>query len=215
VSDERFKQLDAVARMRFDALDRTKLLVYMIDNVDASALPALAWQFRVLGDSWSIAPTDAEKRSLLRRAIARRRSRGTTWAVKDALDAVGYPVVFIEEGVRILYDASITYSGAFRYDHHWAKCWIIVDSDIAAAADYEAVARAISATFNEWKRAVVQLAAVYFVLGAPSAEFTHDVAAVYWPDTEELRLFELILSGALADGDELVVDGDDYVIAGE
>ncbi len=50
-SDERFSILANIAAERFAQIDLTALLVYLVDIVDASALPSLAEQFHVGNDS--------------------------------------------------------------------------------------------------------------------------------------------------------------------
>jgi len=73
---------------RLGTLDLTPLLVYIIDHVDSSALPHLAWQFHIEG--WDIAKTEQDKRNLIKRAIELHRYKGTKWAVINALSAAGY-----------------------------------------------------------------------------------------------------------------------------
>lgn len=51
--DERFSILANIAAERFAQIDLTTLLVYLVDLVDASALPSLAEQFHVQGlEGW-------------------------------------------------------------------------------------------------------------------------------------------------------------------
>lgn len=52
-------------------------------------LDQLAWTLCV--DFWELATTDAQRRALILGAIAWHRKRGTPWAIKQALSAVGYP----------------------------------------------------------------------------------------------------------------------------
>lgn len=68
---------------RFSNLDLTKLLIYIINNVDASVLPHLAWQFHIEG--WELAETVAEKRALIKKAIELHRYKGTKWALLNVL----------------------------------------------------------------------------------------------------------------------------------
>jgi phage tail P2-like protein len=75
---------------RLGTLDLTPLLVYIIDHVDASALPHLAWQFHIEG--WELAQTEQEKRNLIKKAIELHRYKGTKWSVINALSAAGYDV---------------------------------------------------------------------------------------------------------------------------
>ncbi len=71
---------------RAGALDLTKLLVYWLDIVDASALPVLAKQFHVMGlEGWEFAHTEAEQRALLKQAVELHRRKGTLWAVRQGV----------------------------------------------------------------------------------------------------------------------------------
>lgn len=92
---------------RLPQIDLTPLLVYRIDSVPASALPALAWQFDVLSPLWQLlAPGGGSvqqsgtqaARDLIKLAISLHRSRGTPYAIKTALAALGWPGVTILEG---------------------------------------------------------------------------------------------------------------------
>ncbi|MBI4835934.1 MAG: phage tail protein I [Candidatus Abawacabacteria bacterium] len=85
------KLLDRIAE-----LDLSTLLVYIIDNVNASALPHLAEQFHVMGnEGWLLADTEAKKRSLVKTAIDRHRYKGTKYAILQVLE-----VLNMEGGVQ-------------------------------------------------------------------------------------------------------------------
>jgi len=83
---------DATARAynemaeRLGSLDTTVLLVYYIDHVPASTLPALADQFRVTPIEWRLAQSETEQRELIKCAIERRRTRGTPYAIERGLE---------------------------------------------------------------------------------------------------------------------------------
>ena len=82
-----------------DSWDISKLLVYMIDVVDPSALEALAWQYDVLGNKgYNIANTDLLKRSIIKKALELHRYKGTVWSLKEALKSVGYGDAVLTEG---------------------------------------------------------------------------------------------------------------------
>jgi phage tail P2-like protein len=116
---------------RLGSLDLTPLLIYIIDNVNASALPHLAGQFHVTGlEGWSIAQTNKEKRALIKRAIELHRYKGTPWAVKQAIRSVGYADAEIIEGLpTVKYNGAYTYSGAEDYmgGVRWALFRVILD----------------------------------------------------------------------------------------
>ena len=65
-------------------------------------LPWLAWALSV--DEWDEAWTEAQKRAQVLESIALHRKKGTPWAVKTALAAIGYPVLELIEQ-RVYHDA--------------------------------------------------------------------------------------------------------------
>lgn len=91
---------DLLMKQRLDAMQLDAVLIYMIDTVDESALYSLATQFDVLGyNGWKLADTEEKKRSLIKKAIELHRYKGTIWAIKEALQSVGYPDATITEHV--------------------------------------------------------------------------------------------------------------------
>ena len=76
---------------RLGTLDLTPLLVYIIDHVDSSALPHLAWQFHIEG--WELAQTEQEKRNLIKRAIELHRYKGTLFGIKTACTLAGSKLI--------------------------------------------------------------------------------------------------------------------------
>lgn len=82
---------------RFQNLDIDALLVYMIDSVDASALPHLAEQFHVTGlEGWMQCETEEEKRSLLKQAINLHLFKGTKYALYKALGIISVQAEVVE-----------------------------------------------------------------------------------------------------------------------
>lgn len=72
---------------RLGTLDLTPMLVYLVDNVEASALPHLAEQFHVMGDEgWLQVKTEAEKRNLIKQAIDIHKYKGTKYAILRVLE---------------------------------------------------------------------------------------------------------------------------------
>jgi hypothetical protein len=153
IADERFQRLDRVAASRFDGIDLTALLVMLIDHVGASALPALGWQFGALDEAWQVA-TEAEKRELLKRVLARHRVRGTPWAVRDALAALGHDSVIVERP-QIRHDGHASHDGTFVYRsamafYFWAVVTGVRDRDV------------LRTVVDRWKRKSTR-GEVYFV----------------------------------------------------
>jgi phage tail P2-like protein len=103
---------DLMVKKRFSDLELDRLLVYLIDTVDVDALPYLAEQFDVLGyKGMRLAHNEADQREIIKRSIALHRYKGTVWAVKEAMRAVGYGDAVLTEHV----------------DGHWAKFRVTVD----------------------------------------------------------------------------------------
>jgi len=86
INDLSSKAFDEVFS-RFNSLDTNRLLVYLVDGVDSSALPHLAEQFHVLGnEGWLYANTEQEKRALIKNAIELHRYKGTKYSLEKVLE---------------------------------------------------------------------------------------------------------------------------------
>ena len=91
---------DKVAQIRMSNIEIDALLVYIIDTVSASAIPTLARQFDVERfRGYGMATTDTQRRQIIKQAIELKRYRGTVWAIKQAMVAVGYVGGNLVEGV--------------------------------------------------------------------------------------------------------------------
>ena len=96
-SDERFSVLANIAAERFAQIDLTVLLVYLVDLVDASALPSLATQFHIEGlEGWLFAKNEQEKRDFIKQAIELHKYKGTPWAVRRVLEILSLPGIVSE-----------------------------------------------------------------------------------------------------------------------
>lgn len=103
---------DLLVKNRFTELELDKLLVYIIDTVNADAIPYLAKQFDVLGyKGFRLATNEQEQREIIKRSIELHRFKGTLWAVREALVAIGFGDAVIEEHV----------------EGHWANFRITID----------------------------------------------------------------------------------------
>jgi phage tail P2-like protein len=97
-----FAAFDQLAEERMSTIQLDKLLIYIIDTVDASALPWLAKQFNVLGyRGMRLAQTEAQQRQVIKTAILLKRYAGTPWAVKQALISIGYPDAILIENAGV------------------------------------------------------------------------------------------------------------------
>ena len=75
---------------RFDNIDLSPILVYLIDLVDSSALSHLAQQFSITEkEGWDLAVTDSEKRNLIKNAIPMHKLKGKKKGILYALEVLG------------------------------------------------------------------------------------------------------------------------------
>lgn len=115
IADDRFQAYDAVSQ-RLEGLSIPAVLVYLVDIVDPSVLPALAWQFHVEG--YDSREAISIQRQQIRDSIRLHRRYGTPWAVRRVLELAGYTQVRIIENARVRqgYDGQCYYDGQAYYD---------------------------------------------------------------------------------------------------
>jgi len=162
-------------------MDLSKMLVYIIDTVDASALPYLAAQFDVLGyNGFRLAQTEAAQRAVLKQAISLHKYKGTEWAIEQALISIGFSDITIKSGIAGGYD-------------HWAKFGLqISNTELALSSDSFAE---IIQMVNNYKRAVCVLADVNMnLLFTDSLNLDNDTA---WCQQAIMGYDVLQLSGNL------------------
>lgn len=173
ISDESNRAFEALAE-RFSGLDLTKLLIYRTSEVDASALPTLAWQFHVRGrEGWNLARTDAQQRAMIEGSIPLHRTKGTPAAVEGALHRLGYPSAQVIERVGEYETASYRHNGLIQRDgvstyrggrmsadRRWATFRVAIDIDDLPTAG--ANLPDIYAVISEFKRGSVWLTDVSF-----------------------------------------------------
>lgn len=167
IDDERSRALLKLIG-RLDTLDLTTLLVYRIDDLPEDALSLLAWQFNILGDDgWDLATTPEERRALIRRALDLHRHRGTPWAIREAVKALGYADAEIVEGLPIaLYDGDKTYSAVETYGGgtRWALFRVLLDLGENKGVDAAQITRLV-ALIERWKNARSHLVDIGFRAG--------------------------------------------------
>lgn len=99
-----------------NAQDIGNALIQYPDFCPSSALPLLAQQYDVLGyKGYELATTDSQKRQLIKNAIALHRTKGTPFAIKNAILNLGFDSVIIREGAGIFYDGSYNFDGSKNY----------------------------------------------------------------------------------------------------
>lgn len=152
---------------RLGQIQLDQLLINLVDNVTAGALPHLAEQFHITGlEGWSLCTTDDERRSLIKRAIWLHRKKGTPWAVKEGLKGVGYGGAAISERQPALnYNGSEIFSGAEGYGAgaNWARFRILLDLGENRGVSTSET-DLIRAVVNEWKNERSHLDAITFAV---------------------------------------------------
>lgn len=159
-------------------IDLGKLLIYIIDTVDAGMLPVLAEQFDVLGyKGLKLAQTEAAQRELIKRAIELHRYKGTEWAIKEALKSIGFTDI---ELVKTGFD-------------HWAKFGITITNQAVQLSDSSFFD--ITQMVTEYKRAVCVLQEIRLTIQTEDTFFIDDVAAAAYLEISGSD--KLALSGSL------------------
>ena len=130
--DERFQALGQLAA-RISDIDLSPLLVYLVDTVNASALPNLAEQLHILGEGWQFARNDAERRRMIKRAVELHRYKGTPWAIREIVRRLGFGEVQILEGLgNLRHDGRARRNGIYTYGEpdRWAHYRIQMNAPI-------------------------------------------------------------------------------------
>lgn len=167
IDDERARALTLLID-RLGDIDLTPLLIYRLKEVPDEALHLLAWQFHVLGsEGWELAETSAERRALIRRALALHRRKGTPWSMREAIRSLGYADAEIVEGLPVaLYDGEQNHSGAETYGGgtRWAMFRVVLDLGEDKGITVSHVERLIR-LIETWKNQRSQLTDIGFRAG--------------------------------------------------
>lgn len=195
---EHIKAFDIVARDRFEELDLTPLLIYMIDTVPAVALPHLAAQFDILGyKGWRFAKTEAEQRSLLKQAIELHRFKGTPWSIKEAVKRAGYADATIIEGVGRFLDGTWLLSGSLTLsgEANWACFRVVFDLGNDKGIDEQETVD-ITALVNEYKNVRSKLVDISWVKNLEDTVTVTDELVI----TMQLAMVDDEFSGKILNG---------------
>lgn len=120
--DRRMLLLEKLFAERLQALDLSVLLVNLVDHVENSALIWLAKQFSLFGDGWELATSEQAQREIIKTAIDIHRHKGTPWAIKQALQVLGFgDAVLIEHSGYAWHDGTIRHNrqAIYRSTHWW------------------------------------------------------------------------------------------------
>jgi P2-related tail formation protein len=172
---------------RLGLLPLDQLLVNLVDNVTAGALPWLAEQFHVTGlEGWNLCVTEADRRSLIKRAIWLHRKKGTPWAVKEGLKSVGFGgAELIERLPSLNYDGAETFTGTENYGSgvNWARFKVLLDLGENRGVSLQETAL-IRDVVTEWKNERSHLDAITFRAVTTDTATISDTATIATHDTQ-------------------------------
>ncbi len=157
--------LDRMVAKRFEDLDLSVLLIYLINTVPAAALPYLGEQFDVMGyKGWKYADTEQKKRDLIKKSIELHRYKGTPWSIKESLKIIGINNSRIDEGIPLVYNASIDHSGTESYGGAiWARFRVCIPGNtfplMTSALIFEM--RELILAYKNARSRLVDVAALY------------------------------------------------------
>lgn len=121
--------------------------LWNVDRCPVAMLPWLAWALSV--DEWDADWPEQRKRDVIRGSIDWHRRKGTPAAMREVLEAMGYPGARIREyRHRPLHDGTLRYGDGTRYERweNWADYRVVVDGAVAPreASRIEAVLREVA-----------------------------------------------------------------------
>ncbi len=178
---------DRISQELIDDRDLSGAFIYMIDLVNANALPFLAAGFNVEGfKGFELTTAESQKRELIKKAISIKRHLGTPYAIKQALSVIGFDKVVIDEKVQtgssFYYNGDHTYDGSIMYGGtNWTLFDVIITvSDPSVITDEQVIL--IRQLINYYKRAISTLSALIFKeadLHYYDGTYTHDGTITY------------------------------------
>lgn len=125
------KAFDDIFKERFDNMDLSAVLMYLVDDAPIDSLFFLAEQFNVLGyRGWILADTEEKKRNLIKKAVELNRYKGTIYGIKTAVNAVGFDYVEVIEHVGVDYDGQYNNDGTITgAGGNWATFRVLIGLD--------------------------------------------------------------------------------------
>lgn len=173
---DHIKVLTDIVSERLDALHQIvgENRIYLVDEVNSSALYFLAEQFDVLGyKGWNLAPTEADKRKLIKRAIELHRFKGTAWSLREAVKSIGFSDVVVIENAGLLQNfrnGEHIRNGSIYHnpggDGEWATFSIIIDLENWTEFINTSMQTLLMETIDEYKNARSHLIDLIFRINA-------------------------------------------------
>lgn len=151
----------------------------------AELLPWLAWAFSV--DAWDDAWDETRKRTVVAGSLAWHRKKGTPWAVRQALAAIGYPVINLIE-YRTYYEEWIA-AGGRTLDGSWSTDGsITLDPPAGAQSDVRRMA------LSHWAEYAIRINTADGPWDRAAQRRIRRTAQAYAPARSRLR--SIIISGS-------------------
>jgi len=187
-ASEHIKGLDDAVIDRIDQFPVEVVMTFLMGILEETALNTMATDLSVNGvGGFAQATTEQERRDVLFAAIRTRKRTGTPWAIKRAVETLGYSTPVIVEGygnAPINYSGNNNYNGIVTYsggNNGWAQFAVVLPeaeligltaTEIQELVDY----------VNHWKNARSKLVGIgYYDSLTPDYDglFTHDGSATY------------------------------------
>jgi len=157
---------ETLLEQRSDDFPVEAVMTYMMQTLEESAMPTMAFDLNVSGlGGYSQATTEQEKRDILFAAIKTRKLVGTVGALKDAIVNLGYSSPTVLEGQDNLYysyNGSIYFSGAITYSggsNGWAYFTVILPELELTPLSADQISELV-AYINHWKNVRSRLVGV-------------------------------------------------------
>lgn len=151
--------------------------LWSANDCPAPFLPYLAWALAV--DFWDMATTEAQQRALIAGAIAWHQKRGTPWAIRQALAAIGYPVLDLVEQAD--YQREWLAAGGLTLDGTWS-----LDGNSSLTPPESSGATVRRTALNHWAEYAIRLNAVDGAWSRSQQERIRKVAEAYAPARSRL-----------------------------
>lgn len=168
---------DLAASSDVDQLPVELRTLWSAEHCPAAFLPYLAWTLSV--DFWDMATTEAQQRALIAGAIAWHRKRGTPWAIKQALAAIGYPVLELVEQAE--YHREWVAAGGRTLDGSWS-----LDGSATLQPPETGGSIVRRTALNHWAEYAIRLNAVDGAWSRSQQERIRRVAEAYAPARSRL-----------------------------
>lgn len=151
--------------------------LWSAEHCPVAFLPYLAWALSV--DFWDLATTETQQRALIAGAIAWHKKRGTPWAIKQALAAVGYPVLELVEQAE--YHREWVSAGGRTLDGSWS-----LDATATLLPPEAGGAVVRRTALNHWAEYAIRLNAVDGAWSREQQDRIRRIAEAYAPARSRL-----------------------------